>query len=866
MRGWLPLIWILAAALVPASAQEHFPGLAQDGTGRVWSIPPGVPQSLSRLKGADWQTEQFTEVGKLVAKSLTALSDGSVACLWGMAWNNPGGSALSRHRGDRPAVVTTGLPNLKEPRLVELSDGTLVITESGPSLVLVPKKGDMRVLTIADDLFHHTQKEYNDQRQYQPIYAVEDGAQRLWLWSNAGAGLGKRQLGTFIRLEGGKLARHVISEVKPDADISEMVRVDAGHLWFAQGGAGIYSLDIETGAVKLLSRTVPKGNDQGLAWVEQIFKEGDDWFAVVYPKPTTNEYVEVKSGISNVFATVSRRSYDTSQPCGRLLRYKEGEWDVLLTGLDARPRFGWRERPHATSAEGLLLGSHETGPWLASRPGGAPALQHSWETNFPLKDAVKFTPLGEGKMRALASTDEVAVAPIEPVPSNPRGLQRFTSALGAVEDSKGNLWCMRDKETLVKWDGESWKEQAPPKLNSRNDTQWWGDDRDQGWYFGDNDKAAICDFATGTWKKYPGRDAALVAQLPHGTHLNYVGQQYWLPVYSGTGQIAWLSGFDGLHFYDGTKWRKWTMREIASEPQQLEGAPFFNSEHQLCMPMGPSNYTWDAADGAWQAVPRSATEGDRAVNTERTVIVPEDCPLPKPASGANDSLGTAWITSPTGELFRAVPGRTVQVLTKEEPNPFRFGRRVRQALLDARGGVMLLISGWQEERVEYLYIPAKAPLPMLTAKMQAVGGDTARVLLTTEPAGETWFSWQVDDGPWQPVQQEKTVTLTKLASGKHRLAMRAYNTELGADRTPALLEFAIEADAVETMKSSIAGLSAPTRERREAAAKELRALGIGALPALKEALKNGRADGQWWLNKVIEQIEEDLAAEPKKKE
>jgi hypothetical protein len=467
-------------------------------------------------------------------------------------------------------------------------------------------------------------------------------------------------------------------------------------------------------------------------------------------------------------------------------------------------------------------------------------------------------------MRALGSNGVTAVVPPEPVRANPRGLRRFTSAHPALEDSKGNLWCMRDDETLVKWDGAAWSEQASPKLKSESETDWWGDDRDQGWYFGDDDKAAICDFTTGTWKHYPGRDAALVAQLPGGTHLSYLGQQYWLPVYSGTGQIAWLSGVDGLHFYDGTAWRVWTVPAIAGTESQLEGGPFFNSAHQLCLPLGDSIFAWDAGARTWQRVPRPPGQQDTAVNTEPPLILPEGCTVTGHTSGATDSLGTVWLTSATGELFKAAPGRTVAVFSKEEPNPFRHGRKVRQALVDPRGGVMLLVSGWQDTPIDYFHVPAQLPLPATAAKLRAVGGDTARIQMGTEkPATEIWFSWQLDGGAWQAVQQEKELTLTQLKPGKHRLAIRAYNAELGADRTPAMLDFSIEADAVETMKANIAGLSHPTRERREAAARELRAQGVSALPALKEAQKRGPADGQWWVNHVIEQIEADLAREGK---
>lgn len=842
--------------------------MEQDDTGRVWAIQPGANRGggLARLKGTEWQNESVPQVGQLVAKYLATLSDGSVACLWGGAtiWNgNQTSSALTRHSGDRAPVVTLGLPGLREARILARSDGSLLITETGPSLVLVSRTGEAKAITIPEEFFHNKNGDSKSQPTYLPICALEDDAHRVWLWSNTAAGSGKRRLTSFIRLEGEKLVSQPLDRIVLDREISDVVKVDAGHFWVALCGSGVYSMDIETMAIERLSVEVPKGNDQGLAWVEQIFREGDDWFVIIYPKPSTQEFVPVKSGIANVFATITRRNYDPGKPCGRLLRYRERKWEVVHDGLDAQPRFGWRERPHALTPKGLLIGSSAGGPWLTARPGGAAALQHKWETGYPLPDVQKLAPLGDGKIRALGSNGEIATVSAEPGEANARGLRSFTSVHGAFEDSRGNLWCMREAESLVKWDGASWSEQASPMLKARSAVEWWSDNRDQGWLFSD-DKTAVCDFTTGAWRLFPTRQAALVAQLPKGVRFTYIGQQYWVPVYSGTGQIAWLSGFNGLNYYDGTAWRKWTMREVAGEDLQLEGGPFFNEAHQLCVPLGSTNFTWDGSE--WQRAPRPPSQGDRAVNTERPVTVPEGCTVIGHTSGANDSLGTAWLSSKAGELFRAVPGRTVRVLSSEEPGPIRFGRRIRQALLDSRGGAMLLVSAWHEEPVEYLHVPAKLLLPKATAKLQAIGGNTARIIMgTTEPAEETWFSWRLDDGTWQPVQRESVLTVSDLAAGQHRLALRAYNAELGSDRTPAVVDFKIEGEAVKTMEGNIADLSHPTMARRLAAAKQLRLLGIGALPALKEAQKTGATEGRAWVDKIIEEIESDLAAVEKKK-
>ena len=54
------------------------------------------------------------------------------------------------------------------------------------------------------------------------------------------------------------------------------------------------------------------------------------------------------------------------------------------------------------------------------------------------------------------------------------------------------------------------------------------------------------------------------------------------------------------------------------------------------------------------------------------------------------------------------------------------------------------------------------------------------------------FSYQVDDGPWSAFSNETGTLLKKLSSGRHRIAVKARDSDFNVDPTPAVQEFKIQ--------------------------------------------------------------------------
>jgi hypothetical protein len=265
-----------------------------------------------------------------------------------------------------------------------------------------------------------------------------------------------------------------------------------------------------------------------------------------------------------------------------------------------------------------------------------------------------------------------------------------------------------------------------------------------------------------------------------------------VPVYSGDGQIAFFRFSDGLHYYNGRTWKKWKPSEIAGEGSAVAGAPYFDADGRLRLPIGEHDWAWEAAEGRWRQAIRDDAQPHETLTRPILMPVPDGCPIEKPTSIFPDPAGTVWLTSQDGKLYKVAGSRTIPVLAENEPNPFRHGRRISSLLLDNEGGVVFDVDhAASGGGIQYLYLAPKFPLPKATIEITESKGDRARIRFATDAAegAEIWYSWQLDDGPWQPLQHRPEFLLSNLARGAHRLQLRAYNAELGTSRTPAVLEW-----------------------------------------------------------------------------
>ncbi|HEV7406142.1 MAG TPA: hypothetical protein VGO11_24560, partial [Chthoniobacteraceae bacterium] len=544
---------------------------------------------------------------------------------------------------------------------------------------------------------------------------------------------------------------------------------------------------------------LPKRNDtDNVQYIEQLFAIGNERFALTCPQP--DETVEIKNvpkiNSGAVFGMI--KHYRENEPTGRLLHYQSGKWVELLTGIDSRPWYNTYDRPHLMTSAGLLIGSRYSGPWLVMRPQDKPPIHLDWTTNFPLSDARQFIADGEAQIRAVSSQGRMALALIEPpLRTSPLRCEEFTLDLALLGDAEGNLWGFRERK-FSQWNGESWIDHDMPRGmgNSIGNARWWLDDRGRGWALFTGGKAAVCDLATGAWKVFGSWDEAFVAQLPGGMNLPNLNDPFLSPVYSVHGQIAYLTLENGFHYYDGKSWHRWENNEIGGQASVIDGGPFFEGE-ELCMPLSGATMAWDDSTKSWNR--RDRKEPPKLTikqHTEAPIPVPEGSPVEKPKSIAQDALGVTWFTSEDGKLYKAVGGRAIQVLADDEPNPFRYGWELTRPKIDPRGNVIFEQRNWYYP-YHFILVKATQPLPKVTAKLKELAGDQARVQFSSDvqPPAEVWYSWQLDQGEWQLLQHRPDVLLRSLAPGPHRLQVRAYNAELGPARTPAAVDFTIEAPA-----------------------------------------------------------------------
>jgi hypothetical protein len=787
--GWVLVLLLLTTR---SGASEYILELVRDGAGRLWGL---TSEGLAWLEGDAWPSQTDEALQGATPHNLTALRDGSVACLW--TWQPGAGqkSALTRHKGESAQRITEIPVTLVEPLLLERADGSLLITEKGLSVVEISQQGAVRVTTIPRELFQRKREGGPDEPfANQVVRATEDAHHRVWLWTNALlAGEGSRVLKGLVGYEPGRCEARPLPGLDFPQGVSAVLSGDAHHLWVAKMGTGIHAVDLETLRSELITRPLPERNQtDNVEYIEDLFAIGGERFAITSPRPTTYPTVPDMPSISGGILISMDQHYRDELRTGRLLHYENGHWVELVEGLDRSPSFASAPRPRLMTPAGLLIGSRYGGPWLVRRPDGKPPVQHDWKTNFPLRDARQFVAEDEGKMRLIDTEGKMAVCAIEPpVRAAPLRCSEFQMELPLLSDAAGHLWGFRGDQ-FTEWQGERWVNHEKPVelLGEVERARWWADDRGRGWLLVTAGKAASFDFATGEWKVYRSREDALVSQLYGGMNLRNLNDPFLSPVYSGDGRIAYLTLEDGLlHYYDGFLWRHSRINDMGTDRHEVDGGPFFEGG-RLCLPLGGATQVWDPKAEKWEQRERKEPPKLTIKEEKEPLPAPEGCPVEKPTSIDCDAYGVTWLTSPDGKLYKAAGGRSVEVFAEGEPNPFHHGLQIYRPKIDALGNAVL-------ERLhaynpyDFIMIKATIPLPKVTASIKEFGADRVRIGFTTnlQPPAEVWYSWRLDDGEWQSLQHGAEVLRRNLAPGRHTIQVRAYNAELGTGREPAAVEW-----------------------------------------------------------------------------
>jgi hypothetical protein len=92
------------------------------------------------------------------------------------------------------------------------------------------------------------------------------------------------------------------------------------------------------------------------------------------------------------------------------------------------------------------------------------------------------------------------------------------------------------------------------------------------------------------------------------------------------------------------------------------------------------------------------------------------------------------------------------------------------------------------------------------------------------------------------------VYLADLIGGEHRLEAVALDEFLQTDRSPAVLQLALDANPEEQIRQWVEQLRDPEYEKRKEAVAKLARYGALALPALQKARENASDDLRWWID------------------
>ena len=184
---FLPLATILAAG--PGIPLEgKFKEMAQDGVGKIWAVSAQDESSVVSLDGRRWLPSKIKGLpdGARLLR-LQALVDRDVGCLWS-ANSDQDQWIVTRHKGGDSWLWTKFSAKLREPQMLGCSDGSMLLTERGPTLIKIPKDGGtVTHITIDTGSLIEPKKQSDGEvsKDFAVFRAMEDSLHQLWIWNPA---------------------------------------------------------------------------------------------------------------------------------------------------------------------------------------------------------------------------------------------------------------------------------------------------------------------------------------------------------------------------------------------------------------------------------------------------------------------------------------------------------------------------------------------------------------------------------------------------------------------------------------------------------------------------------------------------------
>lgn len=857
---WIVIsIWALVAPALHAAGEEirsegEPSHLARAADGSVWGIRLEVGNEIQVLVDQYWQRHRLADMdAKSRPVALETFEDGDVGCLWMDGSKGEDHWLVTRHGHETLELFANFQAKLREPVLHGFKDRSVVITESGRTVVLVPPEGKIQVSMLSEQMFlppDHKQEDGSLSKDHAPIHALHDSHGILWLWSPSWV----RQtwmwrLNGLARIGPDKSAtRFALGDTSPA--ITSVVPWDEKHLAVAAAGVGLLLLNTE-GETKAERMPVP--NVEGFKYIEQIFKDGDAWYVVTMPRPTETG-VSISNTYPSVLFTRTTKFYDGSVPVCALVKYLDGKWSLTHDGLGMEPV---TNRAWLPTTKGLLLASDKGPPWLFPNGGGV-ARRISPTKTYPLNETAQmFKANAEQLLLVGRYPDDKYFWPGDlPVfPDENLRWDSFTFQYQALQDAEGRIWGFNPNDTFVRWDGVAWKEFPPPPLPPADDEiiDFVLDDQNRAWLLSrDDGVTSVCELSSGEWTSFPAFRDALAAQLPKGVTLHTRRPDMWMPRFSGDGRIGMFIGKDTVALFEEGKWHQWKFNEIAGSSATIFTAPYFEKNGSFTLLVGDDRaWQWHGEKDGWkwnEEVERTRSDPDESSAPES-----ESLGIQEGDVTAQDRYGIHWVRRKNGELFKRFQGREVKVFEPEEFDPFRLRDGLYRVLADNAGNTLLETHAGSEE-YEYVFLRPKSPTPVTSAEIGEILDDTVRIKVGGKAGQPLWHAWRLDEGNWQPLSDKSELPLVGLGVGNHRVEVRAFHDDLTPSAQSVTLEFAIGDASKEQFSKFLEDLASPDLEVREIAARKLKGQGVAALPSIEAATAHATPEVKWWLQAIIQYI------------
>ncbi len=763
-------------SVLPEEIRHGLLDIVADAEGRIWAAQKQGAE-LQVLENANWRSVKPKGLpANLIAKAITKLKDGSIACLW-KDTSAPKLYQVSWHTGAKNTLPVKVEMELREPRLLPLEDDGLLITHEGREVLRISKDGaDTETLVLPERLLVSPDSKpgSSNDAEYAMLHAVEhEGA--LWFWNPAlREPVHRWRLRGLVKCKGSSFS--LVDLKMPDKYRAiSAVTPREGKLTIAV--AGLLVMDYIEGRE---DQTGFSGHED-LQFIEQFFKAGDTWHFLSVPRPDLVE-IEPSGGINNQLMVKRERYYDPEKQTSVLVAMvKNQEGGITLrrrtVKLDSEPFFGWSDRPVLATADGFWCGTRDGAMFFPNESKAEPIVLGG-------RQVVRMIQVDENHMLMLSENGDATLRPLKAVKeesSTVARIEKMKTGSFLVDDGAGRVLGRLPDGSFCRWDQDGTRQplEVPENVLALRTNMLANDGAGQTWLWPrEGGPAAVLDQTSGKWEVFQDPRKALETRMRAGSKLQIHDWPGYAPFASAAKpqQIAFLRMDGSLHLFDGGQWQSWQANQIGGADAKATGGPFFNAKGLLTLSLGFMDH--QLTDGKrWEEIGSSDIENLRLNNTDDPQP-PEVCPVEphRVTCTAYDRHGVCWMRDYDSRLWKCFQGAAAVFLEPGSADDPLHGEscRIYETQVTDSGHAFLRIGlSWDSDE-DYLCVRPRFPAPVSEAKLAQVSADTATISL----GKAEWHVWRVDGGKWSLATKEREAVLAGLDPGQHEIEVLAVNAEI----------------------------------------------------------------------------------------